>query len=287
MGTGNGGVFRSTDDGVTWTTLWRTSLMVSCIAADSSGSIHAGTGDAGFFRSTDGGGSWLQIANGLPWATPCVFDLEVNASGHLFSAVDSVNALDETPVTGGVFRSTDHGASWVNVSMGLTDTRVVSLSVSPNGHLFAGTWGGGAFRSTDSGASWAEHGLTGLVVRTLAAGPEGSVYAATSGGVFRSITPTLDVETAAETPTSFGLAQNYPNPFNPSTNIKYALPRASEVRLSVHDLLGREVSVLVNERKDAGVHEARFDASGLSSGVYLYRLTAGSVVQSRKLVVLR
>jgi hypothetical protein len=81
------------------------------------------------------------------------------------------------------------------------------------------------------------------------------------------------------------LLTNYPNPFNPRTTIKYELPKASDVRLAVYDLLGREVSVLVNEGKDAGVHEVRFDGSGLASGVYFYKLTAGSNVKTRKLIV--
>jgi hypothetical protein len=88
-------------------------------------------------------------------------------------------------------------------------------------------------------------------------------------------------------PTRFALDQNYPNPFNPSTTITYALPKSSDVRLSVCDMLGREVSVLVNERKDAGVHEVKFGASVLASGVYLYRLQAGEFVQTRKLVLLQ
>jgi hypothetical protein len=83
------------------------------------------------------------------------------------------------------------------------------------------------------------------------------------------------------------LSQNYPNPFNPSTTIKYELPKTSEVRLSVFDMLGREVSVLVNERRDAGVHEVRFIASNFSSGVYLYRIRAGEFVQTRKLLLLK
>jgi len=88
-------------------------------------------------------------------------------------------------------------------------------------------------------------------------------------------------------PIRFDLTQNYPNPFNPSTTIKYELPTSTVVRLSVFDMLGREVSVLVNERKDAGVHEVRFDGSNLASGVYLYRLEAGGFVQSLKLTLLR
>ena len=85
----------------------------------------------------------------------------------------------------------------------------------------------------------------------------------------------------------FRLSQNYPNPFNPSTTIKYELPKSSEVRLSVFDMLGREVSVLVNERRDAGVHEVKFGATGLSSGVYFYRLHAGDFVQSKRMLVLK
>jgi hypothetical protein len=83
------------------------------------------------------------------------------------------------------------------------------------------------------------------------------------------------------------MAQNYPNPFNPSTTIKYKLSKSSDVRLSVSDLLGREVSVLVNERRDAGVHEVKFDGSNLASGVYFYRIQAGDFVQSKRLLLLR
>jgi hypothetical protein len=83
------------------------------------------------------------------------------------------------------------------------------------------------------------------------------------------------------------LHQNYPNPFNPSTTIKYALPKSMMVRLSVYDILGREVSVLVKERRDAGVHEVKFDGSNLASAVYVYRLQSGDFVQSKRLVLLR
>jgi hypothetical protein len=83
------------------------------------------------------------------------------------------------------------------------------------------------------------------------------------------------------------LQQNYPNPFNPSTTITYELPGTSEVRLSVYDILGREVTVLVNEKRDAGIHEVKFDGTHLASGVYIYRLTVGEFVQSKKLTILK
>ena len=83
------------------------------------------------------------------------------------------------------------------------------------------------------------------------------------------------------------LFQNYPNPFNPTTVVRYELPQASEVKLVVYDVLGREVAVLVNERKLPGRYTVKFDATGVASGVYFYRLQAGSFVEVRKLVVLK
>jgi hypothetical protein len=83
------------------------------------------------------------------------------------------------------------------------------------------------------------------------------------------------------------LEQNYPNPFNPTTVVRYRLPVVNTVRLVVYDVLGREVAVLVDEKKDPGSYEVTFDGSGLSSGVYFYRMQAGDFVQTRKLIVLR
>ena len=88
-------------------------------------------------------------------------------------------------------------------------------------------------------------------------------------------------------PRGFAPQPNYPNRFNPSTTIKYELPRSSEVKLTVFDMLGREVSVLVDERKDAGVHEVKFDGSNLASGVYLYRLQAGDFVSTKRMLILK
>jgi hypothetical protein len=95
------------------------------------------------------------------------------------------------------------------------------------------------------------------------------------------------VEEQRALPIALSLGQNYPNPFNPSTTIKFELPKSSVVKLSILDALGREVSVLVNEKRDAGVHEVKFDAVGLASGVYFYRMQAGSFVKSRKMLVIK
>jgi aminopeptidase N len=91
----------------------------------------------------------------------------------------------------------------------------------------------------------------------------------------------------APLPDEFALRQNYPNPFNPATMISYQLPVTSLVRLVVYDMLGRQVSVLVNDKRDAGVHEVKFDGSEVSSGVYFYRLQAGDFVQSKRLMLVK
>jgi hypothetical protein len=88
-------------------------------------------------------------------------------------------------------------------------------------------------------------------------------------------------------PTVFALGQNFPNPFNPTTVIRYQLPAASHVELKVYDILGREVTTLVNEQKPAGYYTVQFNAAGLASGVYFYRMKAGDFVETRKLTLIR
>jgi hypothetical protein len=102
-----------------------------------------------------------------------------------------------------------------------------------------------------------------------------------------SISATTTGVEGQNTPTAYSLNQNYPNPFNPNTTITYELPRASNVSLRVFDILGRTASVLVNEKKEAGIHEAKFDGSNLASGVYFYRLQAGDFVAAKRLLLLK
>jgi predicted GH43/DUF377 family glycosyl hydrolase len=90
-----------------------------------------------------------------------------------------------------------------------------------------------------------------------------------------------------EVPQHFTLSQNYPNPFNPTTVVSFQLPVASNVKLNVYDVLGREVATLVNERKMPGTYEVKFDGSNLASGVYFYRLQAGDFTQTKRLLLLK
>jgi Secretion system C-terminal sorting domain len=87
--------------------------------------------------------------------------------------------------------------------------------------------------------------------------------------------------------TSYELFQNYPNPFNPSTTIKYQIPKSGNVSLKVYDILGSEIATPVNEFKNEGRYEVIFDASILSSGVYIYRLNVNESVIVKKMVLLK
>jgi endo-1,4-beta-xylanase len=96
-----------------------------------------------------------------------------------------------------------------------------------------------------------------------------------------------DVKETYGLPKEFALNQNYPNPFNPTTIINYQLPKISFVTLKVYDVLGREVKELVNGEQDAGTYTVNFNASGLSSGIYFYRIEAGSFSQVKKMLLLK
>jgi len=121
-----------------------------------------------------------------------------------------------------------------------------------------------------------------------------SIYTAADGGkpvgalTWWNMTYT-DVQKLEGTavPTSFSLTQNYPNPFNPSTTLQYTVPKSSRVVLEVFNILGQSVAQLVNEEQMPGTYKATFNASALSSGVYLYRLTAGDFVQTMKMVLMK
>ncbi|MBK7868346.1 MAG: T9SS type A sorting domain-containing protein [Ignavibacteriales bacterium] len=105
-----------------------------------------------------------------------------------------------------------------------------------------------------------------------------------------SITGILDDghnSTNSGIPDRYELFQSYPNPFNPTTTIKYSIPRVSFVNIRIYDILGREVKTLVNEEKLPGIYSIQFNGGNFTSGVYFYRLQAGSFVETKKFILLK
>jgi hypothetical protein len=145
--------------------------------------------------------------------------------------------------------------------------------------------------TTDGGANWTEdypttynRRLFGIFMRSSTAG----WAVGEKGTILKRSDLTGISANENEIPDSYSLSQNYPNPFNPSTVIEYSIPKDNYVSLRVYDISGREVFVLINnEMKRTGNYKIDFIASGLSSGVYFYRLTAGLFAENRKMVLIK
>jgi hypothetical protein len=278
-GTDSVGVVLSTDDGESWTPLntGLTDTTVRSLAVVDT-SLFAGTG-SGVFLSTNRGMTWVPVSTGLTDSTVQCFAV---SGSTLFAGTEA----------GGVFRTTDRGASWTAVNNGFTNPDVKCMEAQGTRIFAAGAKRGAVFLSENSGDTWTmvDTGMIYLQIPALEAS-DSTLFAGTRGaGVWRR--PLREMVTAVDdapagVPLSFALEQNYPNPFNPSSTITFELPRSSDVKLSVFDLLGREISVLVNERREAGVHQVKFDGSGLASGVYFYRLKAGEIVATKRSILVR
>jgi len=94
-------------------------------------------------------------------------------------------------------------------------------------------------------------------------------------------------EAVVSAPAKYSLSQNYPNPFNPVTKISFELPEKSFVTMKIYDITGKEISVLVNDYKEAGRHEVQWDGSRLASGVYFYRITAQNYSAIKRMLMIK
>lgn len=226
---------------------------------------------------------------GMSWTATCV------SAEPIFDMVifDSLNLLG----VGGDFEfgasvawTSDGGANWSYEWLEYFGTGyAVAFRTPSEGWMplgFAGTWA----LTTDSGNTWQELGPPDSIsVYDVTFTDQYHGYACGSNGAVLKYNTEL-IGLANDNgflPASPTLRQNYPNPFNPSTTIEFSLPKTSRVKVVIYDLLGKEVRTLLNEIRREGVHRIRFNSDGLPSGVYLYRLTAGSYSETKKLVVVR
>jgi hypothetical protein len=115
-----------------------------------------------------------------------------------------------------------------------------------------------------------------------AVGDYGTLLRTTNGGV-----TFIGKDNNITNPKEFILSQNYPNPFNPNTTINYSLPKQSNVKIKVYNILGKEILTLVNENKPQGNYSVEFNANNLSSGVYFYILSTGQFTQVKKMILIK
>jgi hypothetical protein len=187
----------------------------------------------------------------------------------------------------GIYISTDNGTIWNQVNNGLSNNIILSFLVNGN-NVFVGT-GNGLFLSTNNGAYWQQVGLENIEVLSLNIRRD-YIYAGTGGsGVFkRPLSEITGVSKEINTfPKDFTLSQNYPNPFNPNTVIIYSLPLSSNIKLIIYNTLGQSIKTLESGYKPAGNYSINFNASGLPSGIYFYKLEAGSFSQTKKMMFIK
>ncbi|MBL7127651.1 MAG: T9SS type A sorting domain-containing protein [Ignavibacteria bacterium] len=226
-------------------------------------------------KTSNGGQSWIQIVNLMTQGQP------------LFSRIFFINS--QTGFVGQwqeIRKTTNGGGAWTIYQTG-TFPFLSSI-------FFIDEYKGFISENIDTryttngGENWSvlmnvkanEICFTNSMTGWLC-GDSGLIMKTTNGGItgMEAITPNI--------PNKFSLFQNYPNPFNPTTTIRYDIKSKGYVELKVFDLLGREITTLVNESQTPGTYEVVFYASSLPSGVYFYRLKAGDFVETRKMVVLK
>jgi photosystem II stability/assembly factor-like uncharacterized protein len=232
-------------------------------------------------KTTDGGLSWVTINDST-------------GGGSIYFA-DELNGWSGGISSGGpygfIHKTTDGGYNWSSISgldiPSLTDVNFLDKNI---GWAVGFGSSGPIIKTTDGGNNWfhQESGTIGSLysvciidsVTGWTAGPN-NILKTTNGGV------TFVKEHNDEIPTNYSLSQNYPNPFNPSTTIRFAVPSPSFTTLKIYNSLGEEVAVLINKELTTGSYEIEWNAGGLPSGVYFYRIQAGYFVETKKMVLMR
>ncbi len=311
---GIGGGAWSSDNGTTWTvmdtSLSNQAISSFCLATD--GTLYAIADPIaggyvskylGAIRSTDNGASWTNLKKGLPKYPPST--LLITKSGTLLANVfndkvyrstdkgdswfaskgimtDYFSTMAESPngtiILGAMYASTDDGQTWART--GFNDPGDEVFAINADGTIYAHNENDTTVFSTDNGQTWAKAG-SGLgsssAVFALAFAPNGQLFTATNGRVFRSVKSTLtnagvvrtNVNSDASAPT---LGPNYPNPFGTSTMLTFSIPRTEFVSLRIYDITSREVGTILNEVLPQGSYQSSFLIGSLPDAIYLARL---------------
>jgi photosystem II stability/assembly factor-like uncharacterized protein len=299
---GTHSLYRTTNGAANWTKIspqltdWvpgRRLGTITTIAAAPTNSnvIYVGTDDAHVWVSSNNGASWNDVSAGLPerWVTHVVVD--PNNENIVYVTFSGLKWRDPQPH---VYRSTNKGIDWVDISSNLPDAPVNAFAVDNNfsNRLYVGS-DVGMYVSFDTGQNWEVlgEGLPILPIGDIKIHPvENFLVAGTYGRSMYKIDLNLVTDVKNDQPqivNRFSLSQNYPNPFNPATKISWQSPAGGHQILKVYDITGKEILTLVDEFRSAGKHEINFDASLLSSGVYLYKLIAGNYSETKKMIVLK
>jgi len=268
---GTGHIYLSSNNGQTWSLIWPYNQIVLSVAV-SGPFIFAGTYDYGVYSSTNLGQNWSQTT--LSYQR--IYSLATNGS-YIFSGTSV-----------GVFASTDNGQTWTQTA--LNNQTINSLNVIGS-NVFAGSNGTGIYVSRDNGLTWVQknEGMGNQIIHTIATSTDYVFVGTDASWVWKRLLSDIIAlrNISSEIPEKSNLFQNYPNPFNPSTKIEFAIPKQSFTKLVVYDMIGRQITTLVNEQLVPGTYSVNFDGTNLASGVYFYRLEAGEFVDTKRMVILK
>jgi hypothetical protein len=192
----------------------------------------------------------------------------------------------------GLFQTTNTGTNWTTVTSPIASN--VS-GICGNGNSWWAVDQGATptvYYSSNNGANWTSQylpGGTALYYHMSRARTGTTIWAVRSDGSISRYGQAISgiINISSTVPDKYTLGQNYPNPFNPTTNIKFAIPKNGLVTLKIYDILGREVTTLVNEVKTAGSYLVDFNASTLSSGIYFYRLESNGFRETKKMMLIK
>ena len=323
---GDNGAFKTTDGGDTWTQVTGSSLITKIFFVNNSLGWGVGGSTAqqygAIYKTTDGGTTWSSIVNNTTWhrfygvqfvntTTGFVFDenglmLKTTDGGINWNTVSYGTAMTITAMkfqdantgflsghagsTAYLLKTTNGGNTWNNA--------VSNFQYILSDFCFTGNnviWAPGAnqtesfiFNSTDGGNTWTNFSTgTKSWNSMFFSDADNGWVVSNQGDIMKYNSTSTGVKNNSNGPNSFVLHQNFPNPFNPNTAIKFAISEKSQVNLSVFNLLGKKVAVLVDGNKNAGEYQVDFNAGNLPSGVYLYKLQAGNFSSSYKMIILK
>lgn len=279
--TNRGPVYRTTNGGLIWDKVQNSVAHMYKIFFYDANVVYA-SGDYVIYKSTNSGITWTDI---YPGNRNCndIFFLNEN-TGFVCGNYS-------------MLKTTNAGANWTEFLISPSDTNYhssVYFTDNNTGYIpiiNLNILYGRIFKTTNSGTTWLlQQTLSGYAESIyfinqntgFACGFGEKVWKTTNAGGPIGIQPI-----STEIPSTFSLSQNYPNPFNPVTNIRFEMPRSENVIIKVYDMLGKEITTLVNLQLQPGTYETDWDASMYSSGIFYYKIIAGDYTETKKMVLVK
>ena len=323
-------VLKTSNSGANWTATYVSANNIVLMSVKFNGPNTGFTTatDGKVFRTTNGGLSWYKVADiynpsftdvsfadantvfvcGSEYGSPILKSTNLGQNWESYNTnvnglwgILFVNNLTGfcAGSNGSIFKTTNCGANWFTQVSGTTNVLGKIFFTNLNtGYIISSE--GEVIKTTNSGNNWIRlPNITNAVLRSLyfinnetgfIVGDAGCILKTTTGGV------PIGIQTKSKkVPVYFSLSQNYPNPFNPSTNIKFQIAKLSGVKLIIYDVLGREITTLINEQLKPGTYETEWDGSNYSSGVYFYKLVVSGAealktadyTETRKMVLIK